>query len=134
MIEMGYRKLTMQIALENLIDLILQPLQNTKNKTLLITGGTGSFSHAVLNRFFTNRSFSEIQFFLVMRKKQDDMRNQLKSDKLKFYIGDVHDYAVLTCHAWSRLCVSCSRIKSNYLLVIFPDGSCENQCHGDAKR
>ena len=63
------------------------------NKTLLITGGTGSFGHAVLNRFLHTDHFSEIRIFSRDEKKQDDMRNQLKSDKLKFYIGDVRDYA-----------------------------------------
>lgn len=64
-----------------------------QNKTLLITGGTGSFGHAVLNRFLKTDHFSEIRIFSRDEKKQDDMRNQLKSDKLKFYIGDVRDYA-----------------------------------------
>lgn len=64
-----------------------------QNKTLLITGGTGSFGHAVLNRFLQTDHFSEIRIFSRDEKKQDDMRNQLKSDKLKFYIGDVRDYA-----------------------------------------
>ncbi len=64
-----------------------------QNKTLLITGGTGSFGHAVLNRFLETDHFSEIRIFSRDEKKQDDMRNQLKSDKLKFYIGDVRDYA-----------------------------------------
>lgn len=62
-----------------------------KNKTLLITGGTGSFGSAVLNRFLHTDHFSEIRIFSRDEKKQDDMRNQLKSDKLKFYIGDVRD-------------------------------------------
>ena len=64
-----------------------------QNKTLLITGGTGSFGHAVLNRFLHTDHFSEIRIFSRDEKKQDDMRNQLKSDKLKFDIGDVRDYA-----------------------------------------
>ena len=64
-----------------------------QNKTLLITGGTGSFGHAVLNRFLLTDHFNEIRIFSRDEKKQDDMRNQLKSDKLKFYIGDVRDYA-----------------------------------------
>lgn len=64
-----------------------------QNKTLLITGGTGSFGHAVLNRFLQTDHFSEIRIFSRDEKKQDDMRNQLKSDKLKFYIGDVRDYS-----------------------------------------
>ena len=63
-----------------------------KNKTLLITGGTGSFGNAVLNRFLNTNHFKEIRIFSRDEKKQDDMRNQLKSDKLKFYIGDVRDY------------------------------------------
>ncbi|WP_347068286.1 polysaccharide biosynthesis protein [Flavobacterium sp. WV_118_3] len=63
-----------------------------KNKTLLITGGTGSFGNAVLNRFLHTDHFKEIRIFSRDEKKQDDMRNQLKNDKLRFYIGDVRDY------------------------------------------
>ena len=63
-----------------------------KSKVLLITGGTGSFGSAVLQRFLTTDQFKEIRIFSRDEKKQDDMRNQLKSDKLKFYIGDVRDY------------------------------------------
>ena len=64
-----------------------------QDKTLLITGGTGSFGNAVLNRFLHTDHFSEIRIFSRDEKKQDDMRNQLKNDKLKFYIGDVRDYS-----------------------------------------
>lgn len=64
-----------------------------KNKVLMITGGTGSFGNAVLNRFLYTDHFSEIRIFSRDEKKQDDMRNQLKNDKLKFYIGDVRDYS-----------------------------------------
>ena len=64
-----------------------------KNKTLLITGGTGSFGNAVLHRFLHTDHFKEIRVFSRDEKKQDDMRNQLKNEKLKFYIGDVRDYA-----------------------------------------
>ena len=63
-----------------------------KNKILLITGGTGSFGNAVLQRFLKTDHFSEIRIFSRDEKKQDDMRNRLKSDKLRFYIGDVRDY------------------------------------------
>tara|TARA_B110000003_G_scaffold274670_1_gene315199 strand:+ start:771 stop:1787 length:1017 start_codon:yes stop_codon:yes gene_type:complete len=63
-----------------------------KNKTLLITGGTGSFGNAVLNRFLNTDHFSEIRIFSRDEKKQDEMRNNLKNDKLKFFIGDVRDY------------------------------------------
>lgn len=62
------------------------------NKTLLITGGTGSFGNAVLQRFLNTNHFSEIRIFSRDEKKQDDMRNHLKNHKLKFFIGDVRDY------------------------------------------
>ncbi|MDP1725490.1 MAG: polysaccharide biosynthesis protein [Bacteroidota bacterium] len=61
-------------------------------KVLLITGGTGSFGNAVLNRFLNTDHFKEIRIFSRDEKKQDDMRNQFKNDKLKFYIGDVRDF------------------------------------------
>ena len=64
-----------------------------KNKKLLITGGTGSFGSAVLSRFLNTDHFSEIRIFSRDEKKQDDMRIQLKNNKLKFYIGDVRDYS-----------------------------------------
>lgn len=63
-----------------------------KNKTLLITGGTGSFGNAVLNRFLNTDHFSEIRIFSRDEKKQHDMRISLNHPKLKFYIGDVRDY------------------------------------------
>ena len=64
-----------------------------KNKTLLITGGTGSFGNAVLSRFLDTDHFSQIRIFSRDEKKQDEMRTRLKSTKLKFYIGDVRDYS-----------------------------------------
>ena len=66
------------------------------NKTLLITGGTGSFGNAVLNRFL-NTDIGEIRIFSRDEKKQDDMRHAFQvqypevADKLRFYIGDVRD-------------------------------------------
>lgn len=63
-----------------------------KDKVLLITGGTGSFGGAVLNRFLHTDHFKEIRIFSRDEKKQDDLRNQLKNPKLKFYIGDVRDF------------------------------------------
>lgn len=60
-------------------------------KTLLITGGTGSFGNAVLKRFL-NTEIAEIRIFSRDEKKQDDMRKLYVSPKLKFYIGDVRDY------------------------------------------
>lgn len=61
-----------------------------KNKTLLITGGTGSFGHAVLDRFLET-DIGEIRIFSRDEKKQDDMRKEYRNDKIKFYIGDVRD-------------------------------------------
>lgn len=61
-----------------------------KDKTLLITGGTGSFGHAVMNRFLDS-DIKEIRIFSRDEKKQDDMRKFNKNNKLKFYIGDVRD-------------------------------------------
>jgi len=61
-----------------------------KNKTLLITGGTGSFGNAVL-RGFLDTDIKEIRIFSRDEKKQDDMRKKYNNDKLKFYLGDVRD-------------------------------------------
>jgi len=57
-------------------------------KTLLITGGTGSFGNAAL-KYFLNAGLKEIRIFSRDEKKQDDMRKKYKNDKIKFYIGDV---------------------------------------------
>ncbi|BBV55535.1 hypothetical protein STW0522ESC31_16730 [Escherichia coli] len=62
-----------------------------KGKTLLITGGTGSFGNAVLDRFL-NTDICEIRIFSRDEKKQDDMRKKYASEKIKYYIGDVRDY------------------------------------------
>ena len=59
-------------------------------KTLLITGGTGSFGNAVLKRFL-DTEIAQIRIFSRDEKKQDDMRKKLNNDKVKFYIGDVRD-------------------------------------------
>ncbi len=69
-----------------------------RNKTLLITGGTGSFGNAVLNRFL-DTDIKEIRIFSRDEKKQDDMRHEFQakmpeaSNKIKFFIGDVRDLA-----------------------------------------
>ncbi len=65
------------------------------NKTLLITGGTGSFGNAVLRRFLDS-DIGEIRIFSRDEKKQDDMRRRYRSEKLKFYIGDVRDFQSVT--------------------------------------
>jgi len=62
-----------------------------KDKTLMITGGTGSFGNAVLSRFL-NTDIKEIRIFSRDEKKQHDMRVELNNSKIKFYIGDVRDY------------------------------------------
>lgn len=61
-----------------------------KDKTLLITGGTGSFGNAVLRRFLDS-DIREIRIFSRDEKKQDDMRHHLQNKKVRFYIGDVRD-------------------------------------------
>lgn len=60
------------------------------NKTLLISGGTGSFGNAVLRRFL-DTGIGEIRIFSRDEKKQDDMRSKYRNDKLRFFIGDVRD-------------------------------------------
>lgn len=62
-----------------------------KDKTVLITGGTGSFGHAAVQHFL-HTDFAEIRIFSRDEKKQEDMRIALRNDKVKFYIGDVRDY------------------------------------------
>jgi UDP-N-acetylglucosamine 4,6-dehydratase len=62
-----------------------------KDKVLLITGGTGSFGNAVLQRFLSS-DFGEIRIFSRDEKKQEDMRIALRNDKVKFHIGDVRNY------------------------------------------
>ena len=64
---------------------------NFKDKILLVTGGTGSFGHAVVDRFLKT-DIKEIRILSRDEKKQDDMRKQYNSNKLKFYIGDVRDF------------------------------------------
>lgn len=61
------------------------------NKTLLITGGTGSFGNAVLKQFI-DQPFKEIRIFSRDEKKQDDMRQEYKNDKIKYYVGDVREF------------------------------------------
>ena len=67
-------------------------MKNIENKTLLITGGTGSFGNAVLRKFLTSQ-IHEIRIFSRDEKKQDDMRGEYKSPKIKYYIGDVRNFS-----------------------------------------
>ena len=62
-----------------------------ENKTILITGGTGSFGNATIKRFLDS-DIKEIRIFSRDEKKQDDLRNKYSNKKLKFYIGDVRDF------------------------------------------
>ena len=62
-----------------------------KNKTVLISGGTGSFGNAMINRFLDS-DIKEIRIFSRDEKKQDDLRRKYNNPKLKFYIGDVRDF------------------------------------------
>ncbi len=68
----------------------MEDMEGFKGKTLMITGGSGSFGNAVLNRFL-NTEISEIRIFSRDEKKQDDMRKTYRNEKIKFYIGDVRD-------------------------------------------
>ena len=63
-----------------------------KNSKLLITGGTGSFGTAYLNKVLSTNKFSEIRILSRDEKKQDDLRRELNDNKIKFYLGDVRDY------------------------------------------
>ena len=69
-------------------------MNSFQNKTLLITGGTGSFGNAVLEHFL-DTDVKEIRIFSRDEKKQDDMRHHYNNDKLRFYIGDVRDPATI---------------------------------------
>ena len=62
------------------------------NSKLLITGGTGSFGNAYLNKALNTKKFSEIRILSRDEKKQDDLRRELNDNKIKFYLGDVRDY------------------------------------------
>ena len=91
-------------------------------KTLMITGGTGSFGNAVLNRFLKT-DIGEIRIFSRDEKKQDDMRHEFQAkmpevaDKIKFYIGDVRDLRSVkgAMHGVDRISSLVSR-KANYAL------------------
>ncbi len=97
------------------------------DRILLITGGTGSFGNAVLNRFLQS-DLREIRIFSRDEKKQDDMRKRYASDKLKFYIGDVRDYdAVLNAHARRRLRLPRRGAEAGAVLRVPSDGGGEDQ-------
>tara|TARA_B100000989_G_scaffold188187_1_gene141680 strand:+ start:23558 stop:24604 length:1047 start_codon:yes stop_codon:yes gene_type:complete len=79
------------LIIENKIDTFVRYYCNMfKNKILLITGGTGSFGNAVLNRFIDS-NINEIRIFSRDEKKQNDMRRKFQNNKIKYFIGDVRD-------------------------------------------
>lgn len=94
------------------------------NKTLMITGGTGSFGNAVLNRFLKT-DIGEIRIFSRDEKKQDDMRHEFQAkmpevaEKIKFYIGDVRDISSVknAMHGWTIFFMR--RLSNRYLVASF---------------
>ena len=99
-----------------------------KDKTLMITGGTGSFGNAVLNRFLQT-DIGEIRIFSRDEKKQDDMRHEFQakmpevSDKIKFFIGDVRDLASVKNAIHGVDYLPCGGLKAGSVLRIFPHRS-----------
>lgn len=94
-----------------------------KNKTLLITGGTGSFGNAVLKGFLES-DIKEIRIFSRDEKKQDDMRKKYNNPKIKYFIGDVRDInsvknAMYNVDFVFHLCC----IKASTFVRVFPNGS-----------
>ena len=83
-------QLKLERVKEKLLDFANKDTSILNNKVLLITGGTGSFGHAVVDRFL-NTDIKEIRILSRDEKKQDDMRKAYNNDKLKFYIGDVRN-------------------------------------------
>ena len=102
-----------------------------ENKVLLITGGTGSFGHAVLDRFLIT-DIREIRILSRDEKKQDDMRHAYQlacpacAEKIKFYIGDVRDHRSGVPRG--GLCVPRRRPQAGALLRIFSHGGRQDQC------
>ncbi len=99
-----------------------------KNKTLLITGGTGTFGNAVLRRFLKT-DIREIRVLSRDEKKQEDMRLAYNDPKLKFYIGDVRDYeSVAAAMRRRRLRVSRSGAQAGPLVRVLSDGGDPYEC------
>jgi len=105
-----------------------------QNKVLLITGGTGSFGNAVLQRFLGTNHFKEIRIFSRDEKKQDDMRNQLKNHKLKFFIGDVRDYdSVEPATRGVDYIFHAAALKQVPSCEFFSNAGSKNKCRRNAK-
>ena len=90
-------------------------IQTFKNKSILITGGTGSFGSAVLNKLI-KYNFKQIIIFSRDERKQEDLRLKINNSKIKFVIGDVRDYSTLNNamkgvdYAVPRCCIETSSI------------------------
>ena len=103
-----------------------------KDKVLLITGGTGSFGHAVLRRFLDS-DIREIRIFSRDEKKQDDMRHALQTDKVKFYIGNVRDKSsVDTAMRGVDYVFSAAALKQVPSCEFFPLEACRTNVFGTA--
>ena len=88
--EQGVDQLKLEAIKDRLMEYMAKDTSILKDKVLLITGGTGSFGHAVVDRFL-NTDIREIRILSRDEKKQDDMRKAYNNEKLKFYIGDVRN-------------------------------------------
>ena len=88
--ELSADQLKLERMKEKLQEFAAKDTTILKDKVLLITGGTGSFGHAVVDRFL-NTDIKEIRILSRDEKKQDDMRKAYNNSKLKFYIGDVRN-------------------------------------------
>ena len=100
-----------------------------KGKTLLITGGTGSFGNAVLSRFL-NTDIKEIRIFSRDEKKQDDMRHKHNNTRLKFYIGDVRDRnSINVAMVDVDYVFHAAASQTGSFLRVFSNGGSKNKCN-----
>jgi len=104
-----------------------------KEKTLMITGGTGSFGNAVLKRFLET-GVKEIRIFSRDEKKQDDMRKLYNNDKIKFHLGDVRDIQSIknAIHGVDYI-FHAAALKQVPSCEFFSNASSTDQCFRDGK-
>lgn len=108
----------------------MQELSSFKDQTLLITGGTGSFGNAVLQRFLES-DIRQIRIFSRDEKKQDDMRHRLNNDKVKFYIGDVRNKrSVDSAMVGVDFVFHAAALKQVPSCEFFPMEAIMTNCHG----
>ena len=102
---------------EKLMEYIAKDTSILKDKILLITGGTGSFGHAVVDRFL-NTDIKEIRILSRDEKKQDDMRKAYNNEKLKFYIGDVRNLdSIIDVFRGVDYCFSAAALKQVGIII-----------------